>query len=86
MRHNIKKQENDIIENEVDFDVSDFRLFKKQKTINKGCKKLKQLKYNKNKVVERVIKNLKKQLGRKLTSDEIYSIKNYKGMNSRRFE
>ena len=65
---------------DIDFDISDFRLFKKQKTINKACKKSKQLKYNKNKVVERVIKNLKKQLGRKLTSDEIYSIKNYKGM------
>ena len=60
------------------YDVSDFKPFKKQKTINKGSKQSKQLKYNKEKVVERVIKNLKKQLGRKLTSDEIYSIKNYK--------
>ena len=57
------------------YDVSYFRCFK---TINKGSKKSKQLKYNKDEVVNRVIKNLKKQLGRKLTSDEIYSIKNYK--------
>ena len=65
----------------VDFNISDFKSFKKQETINKGSKKSKQLKYNKDKVANRVIKNLKKQLGRKLTSDEIYSIKNYKGMN-----
>ena len=68
----------DEVKEVLDFDVSDFRLFKKQETIDKGSKKSKQLKYNKDKVVNRVIKNLKKQLGRKLTSEEIYSIKNYK--------
>ena len=75
------EKELDKIISSVDFNVSDFRLFKKRETINKESKKLKQLKYNKDKITERVIKNLKKQLGRKLTSDEIYSIKNYKGMN-----
>ena len=58
------------------FQILDFSKNKKQ--LIKDQKKSKQLKYNKDKVVNRVIKNLKKQLGRKLTSEEIYSIKNYK--------